>query len=540
MRWRDEPPRAVTIVVFTALATLLVYPLHRPYLHPDQDVLPTLPLTQMAWGTWSPLILMYGSALPNLLHVLDLALFWIGRAAGWWRDPADLLIAWCGAPWLFRIPPRVIAAGMGIASLVAARAVAAKATDRWTALAAPALLGTWLVFVREHHHGWYDAPAAGAAMLALWAATAYVHAPSTRWLVAAGAFAGLAMSCKFNLAATIPAVLTAPLAAPAGRRVRDLAIVAVAAALAFVATTPESVLETARLMAYLAIYIPVQSTVLGHAAGNGGNRLFETLGSGIGWSGVAVALAGATVAALERRRVLVPTLAFVAAYGLILVRSPLVMLRYALPIAGPLAILAAYALARLPATARVAATLALVALGLPGSVAYVRLLAVEDTRTEAARLVEAEWARGGRVVFAANPVLASYAAPDRPALPRYERGLPPDVERALAARAPHCGTPLETTQATTLADLAGALVVTSDPPTSEFTRASTGPATTRMLEGDATLVADLTVERTPVERPYEVFDLNYVPLARLGSLTRPGPRMRFWRVPAKAPGKSLP
>jgi len=154
--------------------------------------------------------------------------------------------------------------------------------------------------------------------------------------------------------------------------------------------------------------------------------------------------------------------------------------------------------------------------------------------------VEAEWARGGRVVFAANPVLASYAAPDRPALPRYERGLPPDVERALAARAPHCGTPLETTQATTLADLAGALVVTSDPPTSEFTRASTGPATTRMLEGDATLVADLTVERTPVERPYEVFDLNYVPLARLGSLTRPGPRMRFWRVPAKAPGKSLP
>src|SRR5258706_7895703 len=151
MRRRDEPPRAVTIALFVALAELLVYPLHRPYLHPDQDVPPTLPLTQMAWGTWSPLVLMYGSALPNLLHAMDLLLFHLGRLLGWWHEPADLLVAWCQAPWLFRIPPRAIAMAAGFASLLAARGITARASDRATALAEPAIFGALLLFVPEHH-----------------------------------------------------------------------------------------------------------------------------------------------------------------------------------------------------------------------------------------------------------------------------------------------------------------------------------------------------------------------------------------------------
>lgn len=538
MRWRDEPPRAVTIALYTALAALLVYPLHRPYLHPDQDLIPTLPLVQMARRSWSPLILMYGSAVPNLLHLLDLALYAVGRMAGWWQQPADLLVAWCGAPWLFRIPPRAIAMTAGIASLVAARAIAAMSIDRWTALAAPALLGSWLVFVREHHHGMYDAPGAGAAMLALWAASTYVRTRAARHLVLAGVLAGLATSCKLNLAATVPAVLAAPLVATSGRRVRDVILAGVAAGLGFAATTPEIVLETARMRAYLAVYIPTQHAVLSNAAGGGGNRLVETLSSGVGWPGLVTACAGLVLAAIARERTLAPLIAFVAAYGVILLRSPLVLLRYALPIVGPLAVLAAYALARMRRPARRVTTLVLIALGLPGNVAYVRLLAREDTRTEAAQLVEAEWARGGRVVMGANRILASYTGPDLPQLPRYDGGLPVDVERMLAARVPRCVAPLETTDDAALARVAGTLVVTSDAPNATFARASTPPALLAALERLATLEKDLPVERAAAARPREIFDLNYMPLGGFGSLDRPGPRLRLWRVPVSPPETS--
>jgi hypothetical protein len=104
---------------------------------PDQDVPPTLPLEQMARGSWSPLVLMYGSALPNLLHVLDAAAFQLGRLLGWWREPVDLLVAWCQRPWLFRIPPRAIAMGAGVVSLCAVRAITAVVADRGERSARP-------------------------------------------------------------------------------------------------------------------------------------------------------------------------------------------------------------------------------------------------------------------------------------------------------------------------------------------------------------------------------------------------------------------
>jgi hypothetical protein len=541
MRERREPPRAVTVVVLGLLAALLFYPLHRPYLHPDQDVPPTLPLEQMARGSWSPLILMYGSALPNLLHVLNAIGFAIGRALGWWREPVDLLVAWCDAPWLFRIPPRAIAMGAGVASLCAVRAITAVVADGWSALGAATILGTWMLFVREHHHGWYDAPASGCALLALWAATVAIRDGRPRRLVLAGALAGLAASFKFNLAPAVPAVLAGALVLPRGRRLAPAAGAAGAALLAFVVTTPESVLETARLASYLAVYIRVQGQVLAAAAGPDGNRLLETLGRAVGWSGLAFAAAGLVLVLRARPRPLVPLLGFGALYGLVLVRAPFALDRYALPIAGPLAILAGCTLARMPPVARAAAVAGLVALGLPDCVGFVRLLAVEDTRVEAARWIDAARARGTRIVVAANPVLATYVGPDLPALPRYEGGLPPDVERALAARAPRCLANVETVEigpgTPTLAAHAGALVVTTAPPNPSFARASTTPATYAALAREATLEVDLPVGTPPPASAYEVWDLNYVPFSGFDALTRPGPHLQLWRVRTPSPDR---
>ena len=177
----------------------------------------------------------------------------------------------------------------------------------------------------------------------------------------------------------------------------------------------------------------------------------------------------------------------------------------------------------------------LVGVGAPRCVEYVRLLAVEDTRTEAARLVRLEWARGGRVAIAANPVLATYVGPDLPLLPRYDPGLPLAAVARIAAAAPRCVAPLPSIDPArdepALAAHAGTLVVTSDAPAPAFDRASTPPAAIAVLARRATLVADLTVEDHPAVRVYEAFDLNYVPLGGLASLRRPGPRLRLWRLP---------
>src|SRR5262249_19373973 len=160
-----------------------------------------------------------------------------------------------------------------------------------------------------HHHGWYDAPASGTALLALWAATLALRDVRPRLLVLAGALAGLAASFKFNLAPAVPAVLAGALVLPRGRRLATAAAAGLAAFVAFVVTTPESIFETGRLLTFLAVYVRVQGQVLAAAAGPNGNRLLETLGRGIGWSGLAFAAAGLVLALRTRPRPLVPLLA---------------------------------------------------------------------------------------------------------------------------------------------------------------------------------------------------------------------------------------
>jgi hypothetical protein len=317
-----------------------------------------------------------------------------------------------------------------------------------------------------------------------------------------------------------------------------VATTVLAAAAAFLATTPEVVIDHDRWRAYLAAYVPLQHAVLTTAAGGGGNRLLENALHGIGWVGLGLAAAALAVTVRARERALVPLLGFVGLYATVLVTTPLALTRYILPIAGPLAVVVAFGLAGVPRRLAAVAVAVLVVLNLPACVRYVRLLAIEDTRVEAARLVEAEWERGGRVVLAANPVLGCYAAPDVAQLPRYDPPLPQSVQDAVAARAPRCVRPLETLAlapdvppSAALRPYAGALVVTADTPAPGFARATTPPEVTAVLAREATLVADLAVERSPAPRAYEVLDLNFVPFTGLDSLVRPGPRLRLWRVP---------
>jgi 4-amino-4-deoxy-L-arabinose transferase-like glycosyltransferase len=536
-----RPPRALVVALFVALTILLVYPVHRPYLHPDQDLPVTLPLFHMAQPTFAPrIITLYGSAHSNLMHLVDAVALRVGRIAGCWDTPVDLLIGWCHTPWPFRVAPRLISMAAGLASLMATYAMASWVVNGWLALVAPAVLGTWLMFVREHHHGLYDAPGLGCAMLSMWAAGSHVRAPSTRRIVIAGSLAGLAASFKYNLALTVPAIYVAALALDRGWRMRTVAIGTVTAIVTFLLTSPEIVVDHLRWWTYLVATIPLLNQAHTHYAGPDGNRLLENLLRGVGWIGLGLAGAGVVaVATRVRERSLLPILTFGALYAVVLLTAPLAVSRYILPITAPLALLVVLALSQLPGSvATILSTIAVV-VGLPACIQYVRLLAIEDTRIEAARLVEQEWARGGRVVFATSPVFGSYVDPDIAQLPRYDPGLSESALQAIATAAPRCtqaperlALPQGAAGSEALRAYAGALVVTADPPAPEHERASTRREVTALLEREATLVTDLEVSRVPVPREYEVFDLNLVPFTGLASLLRPGPRLRFWRVPA--------
>jgi hypothetical protein len=133
-----------------------------------------------------------------------------------------------------------------------------------------------------------------------------------------------------------------------------------------------------------------------------------------------------------------------------------------------------------------------------------------------------------------------YAGPDLPVPMRFEGMTPsagPEVDADIgvprwAFFEPRPGAPGD---ARRLLPCAGGLVVTSEHPSAAFARVSTSPDTLALLARHAEVVFDLPIESAEdPSRIYEPFDLQYVPFTGLGTLARPGPRIRAWRVPSAA------
>src|SRR5262249_20475480 len=115
------------------------------------------------------------------------------------------------------------------------------------------LLGTSYMFVREHHHGMFDAPASAAVIVALACCARYVRSPARRTLAAAMAAAAVAMSFKWNAAVALACPFLAFVLAPAppGGRWTALGLAVVAGVLAMLAASPVIVLEPARVSEHL-------------------------------------------------------------------------------------------------------------------------------------------------------------------------------------------------------------------------------------------------------------------------------------------------
>jgi hypothetical protein len=506
------------------LSALLFYPLHRRYLYPEQDVPIAAAMGELARGGIQPFIVVYPSALTNLLRLGDEALF----LAGGYRDRAELYAAWARAPWRlrYRLPPRLVAAAGGVTTLVAVADAAAVLCPGCGVVVAPLVLGTSLMFVREFHHGMYDAPAAAAAMVACAFATRFVRRPRTRHLVLAAIATALAIGFKYNLAIAAIAPAVAVLAAPAGTpRVRAGVVAAVAALVTLVVVMPVVVLDPLRLWRDLGALAPRQIEILQSHAPPEGHGVWAALRLGFGTLAIVVAMGGVVRACVRpERRVLLPLLAFTIAYTIVLVRTPLVLNRYAVPLAPPLAVFAACAIGAVPRAVGAAATLAIVGLALPPSLEHLRLLATEDTRVAAATWIERH--PDETVYLAGNPGSLWYGGPDV-APPLRVPGQPDVVVRYFE---PPPGDPAD---ARRLLPYAGGVVVTSEHPSLVLARASTKPDDVALLARHAQVVVDLPIETVPdPSRVYEPFDLHYVPFTGLSTLVRPGPHVRIWKVPS--------
>jgi len=540
------PPRWLVGATFVGLAALLYYPIHVPYQNPDQDY-PGIALLEMVRGGWEPWTIYYPSALTNLLRA-GYALVLVGaRAVGRHLDAIDLCAAFARDPAPFRIAPRLVAMTAGVVSLVAVARLAAVVTDAWSGLFAAVLLGTSYMFVREHHHGMFDAPASAAVIAALACCARYVRSPARGTLAAAMAAAAVAVSFKWNAAVVLACPFLALVLAPAppGGRFTVLGVALLAGVLAMLATSPVVVLEPGRVGEHL-YWVWDYFAHLARQVGRQGGPAYgfgSVVRNGLGIPLAAVALVGAATAIARRERALVPLLFFTAVYGWIVWRSPLVFNRYALPLAPPLAVLAAYALHRwTPFGVRVVAVAALVAVGLPTCLAYDSLLAREDTRVASARWLR-EHVRPDAAIFLPGTLMtAMYVGPDLPRplgtaqlpaaraeeLARRTGPLFPRVRRYYDPR-PRSGG--GASGPARLAPWANGIVVTSETYDGPFRRESTSFVAMRDLEAHARLLGDFPVERMRDFRIYEP-DLNYVPMTGLSTLLRPGPHIRIWYVPA--------
>ena len=501
----DRPPRWLVGSTFAALSLLLFYPLHAPYLNGDQDIPTVWALFELNRGSFYPFSLYYPSGLNNALRGVYEILLAVGPWFGYHLDPQKLLELYAKYPHQFRMLPRFMAMLAGMITLFAVWRTSIRLIGRWSALFATAILGTALMFVREHHNGMWDAPASAFICVALFFCVRYVGKPTLPTFAAACAATGLACAFRYNacFAAIGPAAAWIAAAPPHTGRAKTLALGVAAAALGLFVAAPAVILQPHRVLDALRRVTDMLPHML--AAQEVSTSWSDLLTRGLGTPLTVLAAIGAGAALARRDRPALPLVAIVAGYGMVLYLMPLRLNRYGLPLAAPLAILATYTLHHyLPFALRSIIAVAIVAVGLAGVVDHLRLLATEDTRVAAARWIRAHVDDETPVFMAGSAGWLTYLQPDaawRPMQPNRWRPLPAIPKRVRSG-----------------------IVVTSQLPLDD----EIAPALGRFLERHTDLVADFAVESRAEEREYE--SPYSLPFTGLDTLIRPGPHIRIWRV----------
>lgn len=364
--------------------------------------------------------MLYGGLNPHFFHWPTLEFYVVSACyrIGWqvehWRGVFQHKWEISGAvsvnPTPFVLVPRMLAVVAGVATIWCVYRVTRQALDRATALVAAFFLAVAFLHLRDSHFGVTDAPMTYLAMAAMIPLGRALVDPSTRrhWTMA-GILTGLAASTKYNggvmaaAAVGVAAIVWVDArrqGVPSGRSaaIRGLARFAVAAALAFVAGTPFSVLDARSFLEGL--QFDSVHLMAGHGALLGRGWIYHaafSLRYGMGAPMFLAAIAGMAVLAVRSWRTAVLVCTFPILYYLLVGRGYTVFVRYVTPLVPFLCITAAVAvvgvvrrLARSWPAAVPAATAALALLvatpSIRSSLAFDALAGRADTR-----LVAADW-----------------------------------------------------------------------------------------------------------------------------------------------------
>ena len=349
----------------------------------------------------------------------------LGMALGWFTSFGDFERSWPTHWSPFFLMARGISLASGVVSVWIVGRIARQLAGNVAALAASALLAVAFLHVRDSHYGTTDVTMimlALASIHALLQADGRTPGADAR----AGLWAGLSAATKYNgilVAAALPFSLLRDAAQPdriptiTGRVWRY----GRAGALAFMAAAPFVFLQYPKFLEAMALLQSSMSTGMGGLAAGTGNvdngwmyHLTTSLRWGVGEPLLVAGLAGLTglLVTSPRRGALVA--AFPGAMFVVAGSSRNVFVRYMLPVVPFLCIGAGWLVAQVAVrvSARVrrpwatAVTVALVVvLAAPtalSSVAFVRILAREDTRVTLAHWMDASLPSGTSVLLAGS------------------------------------------------------------------------------------------------------------------------------------------
>ena len=364
-------------------------------------------------GNFHPRGFHYPSLFYYMLFVCYVGFAALARLTGAMASMYDMPFVFVSGSEGLHVTARLLSASFGVATVYVVWRVGLRCLGRRTGFFAALFLAVAYLHGRDCHFGVTDAALTFFVALGHLPILWILRGGGPRAYVAAGLVMGLGASVKYNAAVLVVPLLAAHLLQ--SRRTgwsanwRRLALAAAIAGVAFVCTSPYSVIDARTFFADLRYELFVHANG-GHAIDVGlgwRQHLALTLRYGLGLPLCLCAASGMVWLAVRQGRLAAVLLALPIAYYLVIGPRHTVFVRYALPLLPSLAVCAGYfcsctlercrhvgPLARALCVATLLAALAPTTIRL---IQFDDFLCREDTRCTAARWLQARLSPGDRV-----------------------------------------------------------------------------------------------------------------------------------------------
>jgi hypothetical protein len=501
---------------------------------PDEDV-----VVGRAMGILRGVLDPHFADWPHLYFYVSAAWIWLAQRIGLATDAPGAYLA-----------VRVLDALLGTLTVAVVYQFGRRAYGRVAGVAGAAALTVSFLHVRDSHFATIDVPLTLAIMLSLYAAYRLAEDGRLRHALTSALGVGIATGTKYSGALALAGVAAAQELRYAPLRLRSLPplalrglFIAAIALLVLLLSSPFLLLDPALTrhgLTYIFRHLAAPTT-----AEIGWSRLARlALWNGLDGPLFVLALAGVVVAAVRREAADWVLLTFLLAYYGLIGAGFSVFVRYADPLLPPLALLAGRALVVLARTlapwVRPVVTLAvglLIALVPPvlHDITFDQLLGRTDTRTLAARWLDAELPPGTRI---ATPYFAG---------PFHDQSMADEAHHTHGATTPYVASFLQNRLTTrfsvhelTDAELQGSVDTLRRDGVDYVVLATNKPdagcAPPTPLERSLRALAPPLISFAPTRTgcPASVFDqidAYYVPLNGYSGWDRPGPLITVYRIP---------